>query len=196
MLKKRYIYNIIIILIYLTSCILIYNKSNDYKRKNDDNKNIHVNNDNSNNKNDIEKNKIVNIASKNEDVIATIEIPKINLKENIYKISSSQEDVNEHVVILENSTFPVEKESILFIAAHSGNGSNAYFDKIDELSTGDKIKFFYKKHLYTYIVDKSFLQDKDGYIKISKTNKHELILTTCSTTDKNKQLVVKSIKTE
>lgn len=35
-------------------------------------------------------------------------------------------------------------------------------------------------------------QEKDGDIEINKTSKNQLILTTCSTTNKNKQLIVSS----
>lgn len=185
MLKKKYTYNLIIIILYTIACLLIYE---DNKQLDNKNKISNVNNN--------LVSSIMNISNNKTDVIATIEIPKINIKEDIYKISNSQEDVDKHVVILENSTFPVEKESILFVAAHSGSGNNAYFNDIDKLSTGDRVNFFYKNKLYTYIVDKKWEEDKNGYIGVSKTNKHELILTTCSNNNQYKQLIIKCIKKE
>ncbi len=185
MLKKKYVYNLIIVILYAVACLLIYEDN----RELDNNKSIPDRKDNL-------VSSIVKISNNQQEVIATIEIPKINLKENIYKISNAQEDVDKNVVILKESTFPVEKESILFIAAHSGSGHNAYFNNIDKLSTGNIVKFYYKNKLYTYIVDKKWEENKDGALEVSKTNKHELILTTCSKQNSNKQLIIKCIKKE
>ncbi len=183
MLKKKYVYNILIIILYMVACIFIYQDTNYTTIKKD-----YINPKG--------KSPVVTQISSNKEIIATLEIPKINLYENIYEISNKQSAVDNHVVILENSTFPVEKSSIVFIAAHSGSGRNAYFNKIDELSTGDVVKFYYKNKLYTYLVEKSWEADKDGKIEVSKYKKHELILTTCSKKDDNKQLIIRCTKKE
>ncbi len=189
MLEKKYIYYSLIIILYLVACMWIYQDA-DYS---------------SNNTNTIEKdvvsfngkgNIISNLSADNKKVIATLEIPKINLKEDIYKISNQQKDVDKNVVILENSTFPVENESFIFIAAHSGSGRYAYFNNIDQLSTGDIVKFYYKNKLYTYTVEKKFEIDKDGTLEVTKHSKHSLVLTTCSKNDDNKQLVIQCKKEE
>ena len=184
MLRKKYIYNSIIIILYLAACLWIY-KNADYE----------TNTINSASQNavsyDNKGNRIVNLsASSEKKIIATLEIPKIRLSENIYKISNQQKDVNKNVVILENSTFPVEKTSFVFIAAHSGSGKYAYFNNIDKLSTGDIVKLYYKNKLFTYIVEKSFETEKDGTLEVTKHSKHALVLTTCDKKNDNKQLVV------
>ena len=53
----------------------------------------------------------------------------------------------------------------------------------------------YKKE-YIFIITNIFEQDKNGYINIVKNNKSQLILTTCSTINKNKQLIIESTKKE
>ena len=184
MLEKKYIYNSIIILLYLAACLWIYQNA-DYE----------TNNSNSVRQNAIsydgKGNRVVNLsASSEKKIIATLEIPKIRLSENIYKISNQQKDVDKNVVILENSTFPVEKTSFVFIAAHSGSGKYAYFNNLDKLSTGDIVKLYYKNKLFTYTVEKSFEAEKDGTLEVTKHSKHALVLTTCSKNDDNKQLVV------
>ena len=183
MLKKKYIYNVIIIIMYMFACIFIYKDTN-------------YNTVKTNYINLKGKSPVAMKISSDKEVIASLEIPKIHLYENIYEISNKQSSVDKNVVILENSTFPVEKSSIVFIAAHSGSGKNAYFDKIDKLSTGDIVKFYYENKLYTYKVEKVWETLKDGNIEVSKYKKHELILTTCSKQDNNKQLIIRCIEKE
>ena len=186
MLRKKYIYNSIIIILYLIACVWIYqNADYDYNKSNTVGQNI-ISYDN-------HGNRVISLsASDKKNIIATLEIPKIRLKEDIYKISNQQKDVDKNVVILKNSTFPVENESFVFIAAHSGNGKYAYFNNIDKLSTGDVVKLYYKNKLFTYSVEKSFEIEKDGTLEVTKSSKHALVLTTCSKSDDNKQLVVQA----
>ena len=189
MLEKKYIYNSIIIILYLAACLWIY-KNADYETNTNSVKQNFISYDN-------KGNIVVNLsASSDKKIIATLEIPKIRLSENIYKISNQQKDVDKNVVILENSTFPVEKTSFVFIAAHSGSGKYAYFNNLDKLSTGDTVKLYYKNKLFTYTVEKSFETDKDGTLEVTKHSKHALVLTTCSKKDDNKQLVVQCILKE
>ncbi len=190
MLEKKYIYNSIIIILYLVACLWIYQNA-DYETSNNSVRQNVISYDN-------HGNKVIGLSttSNKDDIIATLEIPKIRLNENIYKISNQQKDVDKNVVVLENSTFPVEKTSFLFIAAHSGSGKYAYFNNIDNLSTGDIVKLYYKNKLFTYTVEKSFETDKDGTLEVTKHSKHALVLTTCSKKDDNKQLVVQCILKE
>ncbi len=87
---------------------------------------------------------------------------------------------------------PNKKNSIVILAAHSGNGKIAYFNKLNELIKGDIITLEYKNILYHYKINNIWEEEKNGYIHINKTEQKQLILTTCSPNNKNKQLVINS----
>lgn len=88
---------------------------------------------------------------------------------------------------------PDQKNSIVFLAAHSGTGKIAYFEELSQLTIGDTINLEYKNQKYEYKVNKIWEENKNGYIHINKENSNQLILTTCSPTKTNKQLVINSI---
>ena len=50
----------------------------------------------------------------------------------------------------------------------------------------------YKNKKYIYSVKNIWEENKNGYIHINRENEKQLILTTCSKTKKNKQLVINS----
>ena len=124
--------------------------------------------------------------------IARVIIPDVGLDEELYNPKSSLNKVDKNVTILEKSILPDNENSILFLAAHSGNGSIAYFNNLDKLKIGQEIIIQYKKHNYYYLIDKIFEEDKDGYIEINKTSNQQLVLTTCSKTNYRKQLIINS----
>ena len=88
------------------------------------------------------------------------------------------------------------KNGILILAAHSGIGNIAYFEKLDNLELKDHIIVIYKNKKYIYQITKIWEQKKNGYIKIKKENKKQLILTTCSPNKKNTQLIINCIEKE
>lgn len=124
--------------------------------------------------------------------IAQLIIDKISINNYIYSYDSINNTVEKNVELLAGSTFPDKENSIVFLAAHSGNSNISYFNNLDRLKKKDKIIFYYKDYKYEYSVDYLMSQEKDGDIEINKTSKNQLILTTCSTTNKNKQLIVSS----
>ena len=54
----------------------------------------------------------------------------------------------------------------------------------------DQIYIYYKNIKYIYEITKNYEETKDGDIAISKHRESTLVLTTCSQTDKNKQVVI------
>ena len=84
----------------------------------------------------------------------------------------------------------------MFIAAHSGTGPIAYFNNLDKLEKNDLVRLIYKNIEYKYIVKEIWETEKDGDIEVNKTKEKQLILTTCSTRDKTKQLVINCIEKE
>lgn len=139
---------------------------------------------------------LVNKKNINSDIIGTIEIKKINLKEQLYKKESKKNNIEENITILQESTYPSNENSILIIAAHSGTGKIAYFERLDELSINDEIIITYNKKKYYYNVIDIFEEKKNGYININKEKKRQLVLTTCSPTKDNIQLIVNCIEKE
>ena len=131
---------------------------------------------------------------KNQEKIGYLKIDKIKLSQPLYKKDSSLNNVEENITILKESIMPTEKNSIVFLAAHSGTGPIAYFEKLNDITIGDKIELDYKGEIYIYNVINIWEEPKNGYIHINKHSNNQLILTTCSPESSNKQLVINSIE--
>ncbi len=136
--------------------------------------------------------KVINSIKPKVLPIATLVIPKINLQQPLYSLKSKENNVSKNVTILEGSIFPNQEKSIMFLAAHSGEGKIAYFDNLDQLNIGDIIIFKYKKYNYYYNIDNIFEEEKDGDIEINKSSNQQLVLTTCSKKSSKKQLIINS----
>lgn len=131
-----------------------------------------------------------------DDNIGRIRIDKININNKIYDINNEKNNVDENITILEGSIDPSKDNSIMFIAAHSGDGDKAYFKNLDKLNINDEIILEYNNIKYKYIVIDKWEEKKDGTIEVNKTIEKQLVLTTCSTKDKHKQLVINCIEKE
>lgn len=140
----------------------------------------------------IKEKNIINIAKpqllendKSNEILFTLTIKDINIyNKPIYNINSSENSINKNITILKESD-----ENTIFLAAHSGIGSIAYFKYLYRLKENDEILINYKDISYTYIVTSILETDKTGSITIPKNNNKQLVLTTCGQKD-NKQLVV------
>lgn len=176
MLNKNITISILILALYCITCNFIFEKQTNIS-------NITT----TQNKILISKQKTID-----NDVLITISIPKINLRKYIYQENSPRNNVNQNVTLLAGSTLPDHNDSIIFLAAHSGSGNNAYFNNLKNLSINDKVTLFYNNKEYTYKIIKIREVPKNGYIRGSRNSNKELILTTCSD-KKNKQLIVYSI---
>ena len=132
----------------------------------------------------------------NDNSIGYLKIDKINLNEKLYNINSKENNIEKNITILKESIFPDKENSIIFIAAHSGVGKIAYFEKLDELNTNDEVTLIINKKTYKYVVKEYWEEKKNGYINVNKDNKKQLILTTCSPNKKNYQLVINCIEKE
>jgi LPXTG-site transpeptidase (sortase) family protein len=139
---------------------------------------------------------IITYPQKNENIIGKIQIKSIDIDENLYNIDSEENNVDKHVTILKETIFPDKDNSIIFIAAHSGEGDIAYFNNLDKLKPNDKILLTLYNKKYKYIVKDSWEENKNGYINVNKEIENQLILTTCSPHKNNKQLIVNCIEKE
>ena len=139
---------------------------------------------------------IDSLKNKDKDIVGTLIIDKIKLKESLYNINSPKNNVNEHVTILKESIMPDQNNSIMFLAAHSGIGKIAFFEELDKLQKNDIIILIYKDKTFKYKVKNIYEQQKNGYIDINKEKLNQLILTTCSPKKKDKQLIVNCTEIE
>ena len=189
MLKK---YKYILLVITILFLIILLNCKFINKQNTPLNYNIEIINDIKNITNiDNLKNK-----DKDKDIVGTLIIDKIKLKESLYNINSPKNNVNEHVTILKESIMPDQNNSIMFLAAHSGIGKIAFFEKLDKLQKNDIITLIYKDKTFKYKVKNIYEQQKNGYIDINKEKLNQLILTTCSPKKKDKQLIVNCTEIE
>lgn len=125
-----------------------------------------------------------------ENPIGYLSIPSINLKNNFYKFTSKHNNIEENITIIKDSKNLNNKDSVFILAAHSGSGKLAYFNNLNKLNLNDEINITYYNIEYTFIVSKIFEQPKQGYINIQKKEYSQLILTTCSPTNNEKQLII------
>lgn len=122
--------------------------------------------------------------------IGVLEIPTINFKRGFLEINDKNNKVNKNIQVLENSTMPDVENGLMVIAGHSGTGRTAFFKNLYKLKEKDTINIYYKNIKYTYEVINVYEETKDGDIAIDKSSESTLVLTTCSQSNKNKQVVV------
>ena len=141
---------------------------------------------------EISINSSIKPISVKETYLGILEIPKIKLTKGFYNVDSVNNDVNKNVQLLKESVMPDNDNSMVFLAAHSGNSYLGYFKNIDKLVMDDEIFLYYKNKKYTYSIMQIMEQEKNGTIMVKK-NAHEkiLVLTTCSKKSE-KQLVIKA----
>ena len=143
-----------------------------------------------------EKEPINNIETKQEvgktptvTYIAVLEIPKINFKRGLVDITDPLNNVKYNVEILDETIFPNSSSSShVILAGHSGNASNAYFNKLHKLGMKDKIFFYYNNVKYIYEITNIYEVDKTGNISLKLTNESDISLITCIS-GTNKQVV-------
>ena len=123
-------------------------------------------------------------------------IKKINLKQPFYSINDENNTIEKNIEILKESIMPDQENSIVFIAAHSGEGEIAYFNNLINLDINDELILYYNNYYYKYKIIQIYEEPKYGYIDVDKSINDQLILTTCHPHKKNKQLVINAIKKE
>lgn len=122
--------------------------------------------------------------------VGTIEISKIKLKRGFLDISSPYNNVDRNVTVIQQSSFPNVEHGNLILAAHSGNCSICYFDKLYKLSIGDKALVYYKNYRYSYKLVDVYNVPKTGEVEIKRDpGKTVLTLITCTHNSDTEQTV-------
>lgn len=129
-----------------------------------------------------------------EKPIGKLTINKINLKQYLYNINSKNNNVDKNVTILNGSIMPDNNNSIMYIAAHSGNNKVSFFNDLDELDINDEIILEFQNKNYLYQVINKYEIKKDGTIYGQRSNKKQLVLTTCCPNKPNCQLIINCIE--
>lgn len=142
----------------------------------------------------IKENNISNIKS--EEIIGSIIIEKLNINMPLYDINNPKNNIEQNIQILKESILPPNKNSIVFLAAHSGDSNISYFNNLDELKQKDIIQLKINNKTYTYQIKSIYKQKKNGYINVNKEIEDQLILTTCDPNSNKYQLIINSTKKE
>lgn len=126
----------------------------------------------------------------NDSYIGYLEIPKINLKRGFVSLNSKYNSISYNVMLIKGSSMPDVKNGNLILAAHRGNSSVSFFDKLYKLNIGDEANVTYNDKIYTYKLVNTYLEAKDGTIAIYRDeNKNTLTLITCTRENKKTQTV-------
>lgn len=126
--------------------------------------------------------------------IGILNIPKIKLSKKILKISNKKNNVDKNIQTIKYIN-PEKNNSVIIIAGHSGTSKVSYFKDLKKLKEKDNIYIYTKDTKYRYQIIKKYEVSKTGQITIDNIKK-QLILTTCSMTNKNMQLIIVSIQKE
>ena len=128
--------------------------------------------------------------------IAILEIPKINLKKGIYDKDNGNNNVEKNVYMLNETILPDEnKTSHILLAAHSGNSYRAFFNNLKKLEMNDNVYFYYKGIKYIYEVVNKYEIKKTGKFELNQSNNSDITLISCISGTK-KQIVYVAVLVE
>lgn len=115
-----------------------------------------------------------------EDYIAVIEIPKINLRKGLYSKASSNNNVNKNIQILKEADMPDKIKGNFILAGHSGSSAVSYFKSLDKLELEDIAYVYYNGGRYAYKLVNIYEIDKTGKANIVRNaSKTTMTLITC-----------------
>lgn len=115
-----------------------------------------------------------------EKPLLQLEIPKINLKKDVYNKDSELNNISKNVTLLKESTLPDRKYHHLFLVAHSGTSKISYFRSLINLEENDLVKIYYQDKIYNYKVYEILKLPKLEYIEVEKNLEEKLLtLVTC-----------------
>ena len=118
-----------------------------------------------------------------------LEIPKVNLKKEVYPNDPVKNNVDKNIEVIEGSLMPDKIGGNLILASHSGNSSIAYFKHLDMLTYNDEFYVYYKNTKYKYVIGDIYDVEKSGYVEIKRDrSKNAVTLITCKK-NTNKQTV-------
>lgn len=121
--------------------------------------------------------------------IAVLKIPKIGLERGLFSKTSSNNNVNRNIQIINESDMPDVDKGNFILAGHTGNSKVSYFRNLHKLTTNDIVSVFYGGNEYRYKVVNSYEIEKNGIAHIVRNGeKTTLTLITCKS-NSNKQII-------
>lgn len=131
------------------------------------------------------------LAEKLEDksFFALLEIPKINLKKELFPILAKENNVDKNIYLHPKSVLPKNNWSNVILLGHSGYGYSAYFQNLHKLHTSDIIKLGYQGKIYEYEIKEIEIQKKTGILNLKREYKHMITLITCTKNDNYSQTI-------
>lgn len=125
-----------------------------------------------------------------DNYIGYLEVPDVNIKRGFVSLGSKYNSVGYNVMLIEGSTMPDVKNGNLILAAHRGNSSVSFFDKLYKLTDGAYAYVTYNGKRYAYQLKTRYYEEKDGVLTIKRNaDATTLTLITCTRDDKTTQTV-------
>lgn len=122
--------------------------------------------------------------------IGYLTIPDINLKKGFTEKTSKYNTVSKNIEILEASDYPDKEYGNVIFAAHSGNSSVSYFNKLHLIQNGAYVYIDYNNVKYTYKIVDIYEVEKTGKVDVKrKKGVSSITLITCTKNNKNTQTI-------
>ena len=122
--------------------------------------------------------------------IGYLSIPDINLKKGFTTKESKYNTISKNIEILSASDYPDKENGNVIFAAHSGNSSVSYFNKLYLLNKGALVYITYDNVNYTYRITDIYTVNKSGTVEVrSNKDKSNITLITCTKNDNTTQTV-------
>ena len=122
--------------------------------------------------------------------IGYLSVPDVDIKRGFVNINSKYNSVGYNVMLIEGSKMPDQDKGNLILAAHRGNSSVSFFDKLYKLKDNARAYITYQGKVYEYELRNSYLEPKDGELTIRRNpNVNTLTLITCTRNYKTTQTI-------
>ncbi len=132
----------------------------------------------------------VSNEDRRDNYIGYLEVPDVNIKRGFVAMDSKYNSVGYNVMLIKGSDMPNVKNGNLILAAHRGNSSVSFFDKLYKLNMGAEASVTYNNKKYIYKLKYTYTVPKVGKITISRNGDiNTLTLITCTRNDKKTQTV-------
>lgn len=122
--------------------------------------------------------------------IGYLNIPDINLRKGFTEKNSKYNTVSKNIEILSASDYPDKENGNVIFAAHSGNSSVSYFNKLYLINKGSLVYIEYNGVIYTYEITDIYTVEKTGKIEVKrKKGVSSITLITCTKNDNTTQTI-------
>lgn len=125
------------------------------------------------------------------DSIGVLSIDKIGLSVRVYDSEDAMEDMKKGASHYRASSY---WNGNVALAAHIGNASYSFFERLDELETGDVLQYETSLGVRQYRVDEIHTIADDDWSVIGRTDENCLTLTTCVEGAENLRLCVRAVE--